>query len=327
MSTILKRPMFRKGGPAMEGVMKLASGGRANYAEAGRVTMQDLMKDDPYLKEVYDIAQAGYGRDTQQERSDVLANLLIRGGLAAVSGKGATGNALRDLASAFQGPTDIALKEMAALRQDPAKMLVAKTAIEQKGAERLQRIKNQNELIDAQKKARIIVGPPKEGETSEQYTRRVDQEAGNIIRESTYGVSERFKESQKQSDIEIIQKQYLLEKPEAQKYYEFQRKKDAIEKVTKKPVQGYIDGTRSKGGKIDYSRKAKNKADGIYFDPKYDVYLQIENGIATQIQNPLSANTEPQSSIPKVSKEKVVTKEPGSYFLEQKKKHPFLFLG
>ena len=77
MSRILQRPMFRRGGPAMEGVMKLASGGRAKYQDAGRVTMQDLIKDDPFLKEIYQTAQAGYGRDIQQERSDVLANLLI----------------------------------------------------------------------------------------------------------------------------------------------------------------------------------------------------------------------------------------------------------
>jgi hypothetical protein len=102
MSKILKRPMFRKGGAAMDGIMKLASGGRAKYAEAGKVDIKDLLAQDPFGKEVYDLAKAAYGRDVQQERSDVLANLLIRGGLAAVSGKGATGNTLRDLASAFK---------------------------------------------------------------------------------------------------------------------------------------------------------------------------------------------------------------------------------
>ena len=79
MSKILKRPMFRKGGQVEQGVMSLASGGRAKYANG--TSMQDLIKDDPYLQEVYGLAQAGYGRDVQQERGDVLANLLIRGGL------------------------------------------------------------------------------------------------------------------------------------------------------------------------------------------------------------------------------------------------------
>jgi hypothetical protein len=321
--------MFRKGGQVMEGVMSLASGGRAKYQDAGRVTMQDLIKDDPFLKEVYQTAQAGYGRDIQQERSDVLANLLIRGGLGLVSGEGAGKGTLGAIATAFRGPTEQALAEMSKLKQDPAAMLTAKTAIEQKGAERLARIQNENKLLDAQKKAEIIVGPQKSGESTEDYAARVNAEAKKIIKESEYGVGERFKEGIKQDDIEIIQKQYLLEKPEAEKYYNFQKKKEAIEDKTGKPVQGYIDGTRTKGGKIDYSRKAKNKPDGIYYDPKYDVYLQIENGQATQIQDPLSAASieGQQSTVPKVSTDKVVTKEPGTQFLEQKGNNPFLNIG
>jgi hypothetical protein len=39
MSRILRRPMFRKGGQVMDGVMSLASGGRAKYQEAGRVSI------------------------------------------------------------------------------------------------------------------------------------------------------------------------------------------------------------------------------------------------------------------------------------------------
>jgi len=112
MSKILKRPMFRKGGQVMNGVMSLASGGRAKYQEGDRVTMQDLIKDDPFLKDIYETAQAGYGRDVQQERSDVLANLLIRGGLGLVSGEGAGKGTLGAIATAFRGPTEQALAEM-----------------------------------------------------------------------------------------------------------------------------------------------------------------------------------------------------------------------
>jgi hypothetical protein len=207
-------------------------------------------------------------------------------------------------------------------------MLTAKTAIEQKGAERLARIQNENKLLDAQKKAQIIVGPQKSGESQSDYAARVNAEAKKIIEESTYGVGERFKEGIKQDDIEIIQKQYLLEKPEAEKYYNFQKKKDAIENKTGKPVQGYIDGTRTKGGKIDYSRKAKNKPDGIYYDPQYDVYLQIENGVATTIADPLGAATSGQvSTVPKVEEKKIVTKQPGAEFFESRGNNPFLNIG
>ena len=157
MSRILRRPMFRKGGQVMDGVMSLAAGGRAKYEKAGRVTMQDLIKDDPYLKEVYETAQAGYGRDIQQERSDVLANLLIRGGLGLVAGEGAGKGTLGAIATAFQKPTEQALTEMSALKQDPAKMLVAKTAIEQKGQERLKRIENEGKVLGLKNDAIEII--------------------------------------------------------------------------------------------------------------------------------------------------------------------------
>lgn len=156
MSRILKRPMFRKGGAAMDGIMKLASGGRAKYAD-GKPSIQELLAQDPFGKEVYDLAQAAYGRDVQQERGDVLANLLIRGGLGLVSGKGATGNTLRDIAGAFQAPTETALKEMAALKQDPAAMLAAKAVIEQRGAERLKRIENEGKVLGLKKDAIEVI--------------------------------------------------------------------------------------------------------------------------------------------------------------------------
>src|SRR6056300_944800 len=212
MSKILKRPMFRKGGQVMDGVMKLASGGRAKYAEGDQVTMQDLIKDDPFLKEIYQTAQAGYGRDIQQERSDVLANLLIRGGLGLVSGEGAGKGTLGAIATAFKGPTEQALAEMSKLKQDPAAMLTAKTAIEQKGAERLKLLDLQNQKLDAEKKARVLLGPDATAE-------EIQKKAAEILEEQIFGVGQRFQEGIKQDDIEIIQKQYLLEKPEAEKYY------------------------------------------------------------------------------------------------------------
>jgi hypothetical protein len=200
MSRILRRPMFRKGGQVMDGVMSLASGGRAKYEKAGRVTMQDLIKDDPYLKEVYETAQAGYGRDIQQERSDVLANLLIRGGLGLVAGEGAGKGTLGAIATAFQKPTEQALTEMSALKQDPAAMLTAQTAIKQKGEERLKLLELQNQKIDAEKKAQVILGPDA---TSEQ----IRQKASEILNESIFGVQRRSDEGTKQGNIEIIARQ------------------------------------------------------------------------------------------------------------------------
>ena len=302
MSKILKRPMFRKGGQVMEGVMKLASGGRAKYQDAGRVTMQDLMKDDPYLQEVYDIASAGYGRDVQQERSDVLANLLIRGGLGLVSGEGAGKGTLGAIATAFRGPTEQALAEMSKLKQDPAAMLTAKTALEQKGAERLQRLKNQQELLDAQKKAKVVAGPKREGESDVDYNKRVTEVASQIIMQpikSSEQVQQRSEEGQKQSEIFAIADQLRTDLIQAKKVHNLFKNADKIKEITGLelgPNYGDIRGQEIKG-RLDYNTAARNAPDGIYYDTYYQKFIKIQSGIPEIIDNPLN-NVKEMSGVP-----------------------------
>ena len=107
MSITLKRPMFRKGGQAEEGIMELATP-RRNYAKG---TLQDI------------IAGAGLDPETQRiiettskisalgmpSRDDIISRALITGGLRGfgTTGKGST---LANLASAFEKPVDEALK-------------------------------------------------------------------------------------------------------------------------------------------------------------------------------------------------------------------------
>jgi len=337
MSKILKRPMFRKGGSAMEGVMSLAAprkqynsgsdpyedkfmelvaklreqgftqqqaieearerlsekkayGGRIGYANG--TPFEDLLKDDPYLREVYDIAQAGYGRDIQQERSDVLANLLIRGGLGLVSGEGAGKGTLGAVATAFKKPTEIALEEMKGLRQDPARMLTAKTAIAQKGAERLQMLKNQEDILDAQKKAKLVAGPQKVGESDQEYNERIRSIASDLIMSSSRSneaVQQRFEQGQKMDRIEVIQKQEDLSYPEAASVYEFQENADKVKEATGLDIGargGVIIGF-VKNGKLDYSAAAKSLPDGIYIDPTNRTFVKIQSGKPSLIENPL----------------------------------------
>jgi len=305
MSRILRRPMFRKGGQVMDGVMSLASGGRAKYEKAGRVSIEDLMEEDPYLKKVYDLAQAGYGRDIQQERSDVLANLLIRGGLGLVAGEGAGKGTLGAIATAFQKPTEQALTEMAALKQDPAKMLVAQTAIKQIGEERLQRIKNQENLLDAQKKARLLVGPQIEGESDIEYRQRVDKEAANIIRSSEYGVGERFETARKDEKLKDYKTDYNLTGDAAEQYYRFEKNAAKVRSVTGQPVRGFMKA-RPKGAGIEYD--GRNKQPGIYFDPYNNNYIEVRGGVATVIPNPLS-NVKEMSEIPNTTENKKVVQQ------------------
>ena len=298
MSKILKRPMFRKGGKAEEGVMSLAAP-RKNYQEGGK-SFEDLLAGDDYLKEVYDIAQAGYGRDVEQERRDILSNLLIRGGLGLVSGEGAGKGTLGSIATAFRGPTEQALVEMKGLRQDPAKMLTAKTAIAQKGAERLQMLKNKEDLLDAQKKAKVILGPDA---TADQ----IQKKASEILNQQIFGVEERFREKSKQDKLDSYETNYGLTGSAAEEYYEFEKNKGKIQAKTGKPVRSFIKGKRTQTGKVDYTGVAKNKYDGIYIDPINGVYIDIKNGVPTVIPNPLSGNQQ-VSSIPKIEEEVITQK-------------------
>jgi len=306
MSRILRRPMFRKGGQAMDGVMSLAAP-RKNFQEGTK--FEDLIKDDEYLKEIYDIAQAGYGRDIQQERSDVLANLLIRGGLGLVSGEGAGKGTLGAIATAFRKPTEQALTEMAALKQDPARMLVAKTAIEQKGAERLQRIKNQQQLLDAQKKARVVAGPQQEGESDVEYNNRVQKIASEIIMqpvESAKKVEERFQTARKDDKLKEYKEDFNLTGDAAELYYGFERNADKVRKATGQPVRGFMKA-RPKGAGVEYD--GRNKQPGIYYDPYNNNYIQVKGGVATVIPNPLTG-VQSMSEIPDVGNKQVTEQEP-----------------
>ena len=298
MSKILKRPMFRKGGKAEEGVMSLAAP-RKNYQEGGK-SFEDLLAGDDYLKEVYDIAQAGYGRDVEQERRDILSNLLIRGGLGLVSGEGAGKGTLGSIATAFRGPTEQALVEMKGLRQDPAKMLTAKTAIAQKGAERLQMLKNKEDLLDAQKKAKVILGPDA---TADQ----IQKKASEILNQQIFGGEERFREKSKQDKLDSYETNYGLTGSAGEEYYQFEKNRGKIEATTGKPVRSFIKGERTQSGQVDYTRKSRNKPDGIYIDPINGVYIDIKNGVPTVIPNPLSGNQQ-VSSIPKIEEEVITQK-------------------
>mgnify|MGYP003648524138 FL=1 len=90
MSRILKRPMFRKGGEVMEGIMTGIKP-RQNYALGDRV--------EEY-KNVLRAAQGASGGP------DGLSQFLIRGGMNLVSGANEGDNVLQTLAGAYQKPTE-----------------------------------------------------------------------------------------------------------------------------------------------------------------------------------------------------------------------------
>ena len=111
MSITLKRPMFRKGGKAEEGIMELATP-RRNY-EKGKTREEIFMEAISGLtpqaqKYAQSMSQlAGLGRTSGQ---DLLTNVLITGGLRGMRTAG-QGGTLANLAAAFEQPVSKALQQ------------------------------------------------------------------------------------------------------------------------------------------------------------------------------------------------------------------------
>ena len=119
MSKIFKRPMFRKGGQVEEGVMSLAAP-RSNYQKGGVGISPELLEKYPEIGQDYEKFYELYGdvaqQDMGQAKSDILSNLLIRGGLGLVSGEGAGKGTLGAIGTAFRGPTEQAMGELQKLK-------------------------------------------------------------------------------------------------------------------------------------------------------------------------------------------------------------------
>ena len=104
MSITLKRPMFKKGGMANEGIMNLATP-RKNYARGTDEEIQEIFETSgltPSGKSYAETAMrlANVGRPSS---NDLIARALISGGLGAMSETGA-GSTLGNIAKAFKKP-------------------------------------------------------------------------------------------------------------------------------------------------------------------------------------------------------------------------------
>ena len=104
MSKILKRPMFRKGGSVEEGIIKLATGGRAKYADGpgpvidpNNPVLQKARENKAILE-----AMTGGTRDTKQDFYD----FLISGGINLAGGVGAGDGTIASIARSFKEPTE-----------------------------------------------------------------------------------------------------------------------------------------------------------------------------------------------------------------------------
>ena len=117
MSRIFKRPMFRKGGEVMEGIMTGIQP-RRNYADGK--TREEIISgslenlspsSQGYAQSFMDLAKLG-----GTSNRDLLTNVLIQGGLRGMSQTGG-GGTLGNLAKAFEEPVAGALKQRSANQQ------------------------------------------------------------------------------------------------------------------------------------------------------------------------------------------------------------------
>lgn len=132
MSKILKRPMFRKGGEVMSGIMTGIKP-RENFQEKG---LADELRARMNLIEKVAGPTGGF--------ADPISQLLISGGLGLVSEK-RPGGLLANIAGAFKGPTQQAFQNLAAQRQ--TKTALAAGLVKDLSKNDLDKIKNQARQI------------------------------------------------------------------------------------------------------------------------------------------------------------------------------------
>ena len=112
MSKILKRPMFRKGGPTNEGVMSLAQP-RRNYSYG--TSIEELLQRFPESASAIKSGAAREGLISAfagpgMSKDERLANILISGGMKYAYAK-PEGNLIATAAKSFQEPVERALKQ------------------------------------------------------------------------------------------------------------------------------------------------------------------------------------------------------------------------
>jgi hypothetical protein len=150
MSRILKRPMFRIGGSANEGIVSMAQP-RKNYQGGSPREERVTRSAEEYARLLEKFA--GPGPSTSSDLSD----LLISGGLNLLSGRGAGKGTLGSIAESYREPYQAFSKARAsedALKRQ-LRMSAASQAISSDEARELQRMKLEAALAEDRQKLEI----------------------------------------------------------------------------------------------------------------------------------------------------------------------------
>ena len=146
MSRILKRPMFRIGGSANEGIVSMAQP-RKNY-EDGSDYSKRIAELKPVLREAL-----GPGRSER----DRFLDMLLRGSIRLASERPVGGGIIPTIAKSFQEPVEQYLKsgETEEALQRQIDLTAATQGISSVEAERLQRMKLQAEVAGQAEKLKL----------------------------------------------------------------------------------------------------------------------------------------------------------------------------
>jgi hypothetical protein len=150
MSRILKRPMFRIGGSANEGIVSMAEP-RRNYQQGSPREERVTKSAEEYARLLEKFAGAG------PSVSSDLGDLLISGGLNLMSGRGAGKGTLGSIAESYREPYQAFSKARAneeALKRQ-LRMTAASQAISSDEARELQRMKLEAALAEDRQKLDI----------------------------------------------------------------------------------------------------------------------------------------------------------------------------
>jgi hypothetical protein len=147
MSRILKRPMFRIGGSASEGIVSMAQP-RKNYQEGSDYSRR-IAELKPVLREAL-----GPGRSER----DRLLDMLLRGSIRLASERPVGGGIIPTIAKSFQEPVEQYLKsgETEEALQRQIDLTAATQGISSVEAERLQRMKVDAAQAEARQRAEQV---------------------------------------------------------------------------------------------------------------------------------------------------------------------------
>ena len=212
MSKILKRPMFRKGGPAMSGIMSGIKP-RQNYA---------LGEDVQAYRDEFTEA---YGSVPQSGAFDPLTQLLIGFGQQAMT-EPSSGNVLRDLVKASKDPSKQFFKAKSKEAADKRNVQLAATKF---GLTEAGKDRRQQKAIDFQEKKLGDIGDAKiEARTETYFKTYGDQKKASNHAKFDYGIQEKMVEKFGADQVEIgedltsISEKAKLTKNKNKKYYNIQ---------------------------------------------------------------------------------------------------------